>query len=622
MTNTYNTLNPLGSTSPKDLFDNASNMDDAMNSLSPSFQDRFDRRRETWAGMETAFQAMLDSFGFVYVADYVDGVPGIVLTSRNQYIVRAGLQYHLTPEAPLPFTTTGNWAADQTSFLAFTDDDTLRVDLADAADPLKGAALVGYQGGTVSSALATLTAAISGANSFRTVATVADLVAGAASGIQYQLTSGYYTAGDTGGGSLYRRVASDTTSASNGGTILVDANNVRWYLCHDGSVNVEQFGAKPDATTNSVPAINTMLAIPAIREVTFGQGPYLWTGAINMVSGKSLRGLSNASTSVLLSGGVTVILRNSTSVSGFLFDCTAQTVSSYLFLINTSFGSMEYITLEDMVLYHCKGFATDDNHATNVATNVRIRNISSRLTKGPGILFRDVWAFLECRDIAMDYVGNVAAQNYTGFSIINNQGCLFDNCEVTGTTGLVAGTNGAQIGFSFNSCLAVYLRRCFADTCGGRGFTFQTCSYARLVMCTTGLCDDTATYFASCTEVQIDNHYAAGRRGLAGATAGIPAMYLGGCTGVTINGGQMLNATGDGVLTALNTTQLVLSGSRMYNNLGRGLTTGAGSVSITSGCVFSANATANYSLATGFDHLSGCQASSGALLNVTGPGAA
>lgn len=621
MTNTYNTLNPLGSTSPKDLYDNASNMDEGMNSLMPSFRDRFDRRRETWSGMETAFQTMLDSFGFVYLADYVDGVPGIVVTSRNQYIVRAGVQYHLAPTAPLPFTTTGVWASDQTSFLAFTDDDTLRVDLADAVDSLKGAALVGYQGGTVASALATLTASIAGANSFRTVATVAALQAGAPSGIQYQLTSGYYSAGDTGGGALYRRVASDTTSADNGGSILVDANSVRWYLCHNGSVNVEHFGVKPDGVTNFVSRLNTMLAVASIREIKFGPGPYAGTGSVIMLPGRNITGIKGGGSSITVTGALTFILKQVNSISGFTFDCTAQT-TSYLFLLNTSLGSMEYITLEDMVLYHCKGVLTDDNHVSNVATNVRIRNISSRLSKGPGYLLRNVWAFLEMRDLAMDYVGNVAAQNYTGFSITNNQGCMLDNCEMTGTTGLVAGTNGAQIGFSFTSCLAIYLRRCFADTCGGRGFTFSSCGYPRLVMCTTGLCDDTATYFNACTDVQIANHYAAGRRGLAGATGGIPAMYFGGCTGVMLSNADILNATGDGVLTASSTTQLVISGCRMYNNLGRGLTTGAGSVSITSGCVFSSNATANYSLATSVDHISGCQASSGALLNVTGPGAA
>lgn len=622
MTNTYNTLNPLGSTSPKDLYDNASNMDEGMNSLMPSFRDRFDRRRETWSGMETAFQTMLDSFGFVYLADYVDGVPGIVVTSRNQYIVRAGVQYHLAPTASLPFTTTGVWATDQSSFLAFTDDGALRLDLADQTDPLKGAGMIGYQGGTVADELAVLAAGIAGTNTSRVVNTVADLRLGAPSGIQFQLTSGYHGQGDSGGGSLYRRIPSDTTSTDNGGTILVDANNVRWYMCHNGIVNVEQFGIKPDGSTNAVTQLNVMLSLGSIREVKFGAGPYLFTGNVSVPAGKTLTGIKGAGSSVIVSGAGTIILRQVTCVSGFNFECTNQTVGNWLFNLSTVQGSMEYVTIEDITTYSCKGFIVDDNHATNVATNIRIRNISSRLTKGPGFLLRDVWAFLECRDIAMDYVGNVAAQNYTGFSISNNQGCLFDNCEVTGTTGLVAGTNAAQIGFSFTNCLAVYLRRCFADTCGGRGFTFSGCGYPRLVMCTTGLCDDTATYMSSCTDVQITNHYAAGRRGIAGATGGIPAMYFGACTGVMVSGADVLNATGDGILTAASTTQLTISGSRMVSNGGRGLTTGAGSVSITSGCVFANNVTANYSLATGVDHLSGCQSSSGALLNVTGPGAA
>lgn len=622
MTNTYNTLNPLGSTSPKDLYDNASNMDEGMNSLMPSFRDRFDRRRETWSGMETAFQTMLDSFGFVYLADYVDGVGGIVLTSRNQYIVRAGVQYHLAPTAPLPFTTTGTWATDQTSFLAFTDDGALRLDLADDTDPLKGAGMIGYMGAPLTTTLAALTAGIAGANTFRVVNTVADLQAGAPSSIQFQQTSGYYGQGDTGGGSLYRRIPSDTTSASNGGSILVDANNVRWYLCHNGTVNVEQFGIKPDGATNAVAQLNVMLAVGSIRELTFGTGPYLLTGNVSVPAARTLRGIKGSGTSLIVSGSGTIILRQVTSVSGFSVDCTNQTAGNWLFNLSTVQGSMEYVTIEDITTYHCKGFIVDDNHATNVATNIRIRNISSRLTKGPGMLLRDVWAFLECRDIAIDYVGNVAAQNYTGFSVTSNQGCMFDNCEVTGTTGLVAGTNAAQIGFSFTSCLAIYLRRCFADTCGGRGFTFSSCGYPRLVMCTTGLCDDTATYFTSCTDVQITNHYAAGRRGIAGATGGIPAMYFSGCTGVMVSGADVLNASGDGIVTAASTTQLTINGCRVASNGGRGMVTGAGSVSVTTGTVFANNVAGNYSLGTSVDHLSGCQASSGALLNVTGPGAA
>lgn len=622
MTNTYNTLNPMGSTSPKDLYDNASNFDEGMNSLNPSFKDRFARRRETWSGMEVAFQTMLDSFGFVWVADYVDGVPGIVLTARNQYIVRAGVQYHLAPMAPLPYTTTGNWATDQTSFLAFTDDGALRLDLANNSDPLKGAALIGYQGAPLPATLIALAMAVAAVGSYAVANTVATLRAGAPTAVQFQLTSGYYGQGDTGGNALYRRIPSDTTSADDGGSILVDVNNVRWYLIHNGTVNAEWFGVRPDGATNMVTQLNTAIALPSVREIKFGPGPYFAQGNIGMLSSKTLTGIPGGGTTVNISGAGTIVLFQQSRVSGFSFQCAGQAVGNWLFDLSTNTGGFEYVTLEDIYTYNCKGFITDDNHATNKCTNIRIRNISNRLMKGPGMLLRNAWAFLECRDIAIDFVGNTAAQNYTGFSVSNNQGCLFDNCEMTGTTGLVAGTSATQIGFSFTNCLAVYLRRCFGDTCGGKGIYASACGYVRLVMCTTVLCDDTPLYLIACTDVQITNHYAAGRRGLAGATGGIPAIYLNACTGVMIGNADVLNASGDGILTAANTTQLAISGSRMVSNGSRGLTTGAGSVSITTGCVFANNVVANYSLATSVDHLSGCQASSGALLNVTGPGAA
>jgi len=62
MSNTYDTSDlPLGTTSPKALYNNASNMDDAMNSELPSWTDRFGRRRETFAGMEQEFDDFLQA---------------------------------------------------------------------------------------------------------------------------------------------------------------------------------------------------------------------------------------------------------------------------------------------------------------------------------------------------------------------------------------------------------------------------------------------------------------------------------------------------------------------------------------------------------------------------------
>ncbi|AGN82825.1 hypothetical protein N5K35_24310 [Pseudomonas sp. GD03651] len=44
----YNTNNPLGSSDPRDLFDNSTNFDEGMNSTADSFLDRFGRPRVTW----------------------------------------------------------------------------------------------------------------------------------------------------------------------------------------------------------------------------------------------------------------------------------------------------------------------------------------------------------------------------------------------------------------------------------------------------------------------------------------------------------------------------------------------------------------------------------------------
>ncbi|UQN37326.1 hypothetical protein MTR80_06365 [Alcaligenes aquatilis] len=49
---TYKTGNPIGSVSPKDLFDNSENLDRAVNGAALTWKDRFDRSRLSWAGIE------------------------------------------------------------------------------------------------------------------------------------------------------------------------------------------------------------------------------------------------------------------------------------------------------------------------------------------------------------------------------------------------------------------------------------------------------------------------------------------------------------------------------------------------------------------------------------------
>jgi hypothetical protein len=493
------------------------------------------------------------------------------------------------------------------------------LDLSNSADPAKGAALIGYNGAP----LKTFLDSIASTAVVKNVATVAALRLLNPVGVGGAITSGYFAAGDEGAGVYYRDVA-DTTTADNGFTCIVGtvgSPGARWKLIYDGAPHIEQGGAKPDGVTSITAILNFMLATIGAGKIRFGVGPYLIDGNTDMPIGSSLIGIEGGGTLINYSGAGSFLLRSRTRVSGMRLECTGQTVGGWVFNILTSTAPVEYVTLEDLYLFNAKGVATDGNHASNLATNIRIRSVSSRVTKGPGFLFRDVFAFLEMRDVAVDYIGNVAAQNFVGFNIQNNEGCLLDNCEMTGTTGIVAGTNAGQIGFSFTSCKAVYLKRSFSDACGGRGMQFTTCQYVRTELCTNSLCDDVGFYFSGCTDVQITNHYVGGRRGLAGATAGIFGAYFLNCLRVMWGGINVQNASGDGLVTS-GTGPLQLSNGIIYNCGGRGYITGTSSVSVASNVLTQSNASGNYSLATANDHMSGCQASSGGLLNVTGPGAA
>lgn len=139
MTNTYNTLTPLGSASAKDLSDNASNFDEGMNSLSPSFYDRFFRRRETWAGMEKMVRDFLEAMGFEAThLVYVDGSPLTVLRP-TQLVDRAGSVYKVKQPASFHVSLTGTWATDQL-LLVDVGDASLRALLAS----VNGANAVGY----------------------------------------------------------------------------------------------------------------------------------------------------------------------------------------------------------------------------------------------------------------------------------------------------------------------------------------------------------------------------------------------------------------------------------------------------------------------------------------------
>lgn len=173
----YLTRDSVPSADMRNVFDNAQNLDLALNDITSSFwSDRLGRSRMSWFGLESAFtvklsdfesrfstqiieqettfdasqadkenrfQAFLDSSGYVFLGDYEDGP--FQFSARNQYIRYDNQYYRLNATTDIGFTTTGtdatSFANDVTHFVLM-DGDTLRQNLGSS----DGASLIGGLG--------------------------------------------------------------------------------------------------------------------------------------------------------------------------------------------------------------------------------------------------------------------------------------------------------------------------------------------------------------------------------------------------------------------------------------------------------------------------------------------
>ncbi|WP_058159225.1 hypothetical protein [Pseudomonas aeruginosa] len=126
---TYATGNPLGSKDPRDLYDNAENLDAAMNDrANAAWSDRFGVSRKNWFGLEQQVNDFLIGTAFEPVPlIYVDGTP-LTIDRSSQLIQRGGNLYSVRLPASFPFTLSGSWAADE-PLLTVRSDQALRQQL-------------------------------------------------------------------------------------------------------------------------------------------------------------------------------------------------------------------------------------------------------------------------------------------------------------------------------------------------------------------------------------------------------------------------------------------------------------------------------------------------------------
>ncbi len=104
------------------------------------------------------------------------------------------------------------------------------------------------------------------------------------------------TAKPSGIAGVFVRDDSDTTSADNGGTVIVSANGKRWKRTYSGGVNVNWFGARGIA--NAAPAFHAALAAAnGVAPVDCPDALYTFTETLNaVIAGTTLRGGVNGFT--------------------------------------------------------------------------------------------------------------------------------------------------------------------------------------------------------------------------------------------------------------------------------------------------------------------------------------
>jgi hypothetical protein len=198
---------------------------------------------------------------------------------------------------------------------------------------------------------------------FYSVANVAALRAATVASVGAPLcyVQGYVTGADGGEGMFWYN-SGDTTSADNGGTIIVDASNRRWYreAAAKQPWSISWFGASTALSDNTAIVQGMISILGAVNGgvIASGPGTFNFTGSLSIqVNGISIQGAGRGATTWLFSNGAedcivigatftTVI--SSTQISGINLQGSAKTGGRGVALLSATQSIIQDMLFSDM----------------------------------------------------------------------------------------------------------------------------------------------------------------------------------------------------------------------------------------------------------------------------------
>jgi hypothetical protein len=295
-------------------------------------------------------------------------------------------------------------------------------------------------------------------------------------------TLGYYTASD-GGNNTYQWNSSSVLS-DNGGTIIAVTGVAtgRW-ISTSLIVNLKQFGAKGDGTTNDTTAVAA--AIATNKNVFIPMGTYIITSNLVLNSNQQVYG--EGAESVLKAGAdglrdfVGINGKTNVTVSNFKIDGGGQTTNvftGYKYCFGVTVYNSSNITIENLTIDKC-GIARSGTSATIIDDNLWGGMgiiVGARYGAVKNVLIRN------CRISNIASGGNIVGdgvyiEGFNANPLITTENIVVENCYVENVGRhcfTAAGEGGAS---AFN----VVFKNCTGRNSALSGIDFEEAEHSKFI---------------------------------------------------------------------------------------------------------------------------------------------